>query len=118
MPEKPAEQAESYDPDIWPRVLTELKKVLQIGPYNIISDPFHAEGAAQGDTLQVYVKNSFAMSMLNTPAVQDRLKAVAAKVAGRTMAVHLQEGTPPVREAKPDTNKIDKLMQFGNVKFE
>ena len=116
--EEAAAPAAEYDPEFWPRMLTELKKVLPIGPYNIISDPFHAEGVVQDGLLTLYVKNGFAMNMLNTPAVQDRLRAVANKVGGEGINVRIVEGMPPVRETKPNNSKIDKLMQFGNVKFE
>ncbi|MGI6027923.1 MAG: DNA polymerase III subunit gamma/tau [Candidatus Heteroscillospira sp.] len=115
---QPTAPAGDMAPDFWPRMLTELKKVLQIGAYNIISDPFHAEGAAEDGGLCVYVKNSFAMNMLNTPAVQDRLRAVASKVAGGTVPIRIVEGNPPARDAASGNDKIDKLMQFGNVKFE
>ena len=106
------------DHEFWGKLLTELKKVMQIGPYNIISDPFHAEGVLQNGTLTVYVKNGFAMNMLNTPGVQDRIRAVASKVAGTNVAIRMQEGNPPARDIKPDTSKIDRLMQIGTVKFE
>ena len=58
------------------------------------------------------------MKMLNEPSVIERILAVGGQVLGTKINVRLVEGMPPAREVKPNNSKIDKLMQFSNVKFE
>ena len=51
-------------------------------------------------------------------SVIERIRVVGSKVMGSKINVRLVEGMPPAREVKPNNSKIDKLMQFSNVKFE
>lgn len=113
-----SENSGSLDADFWDKMLPELKKTMPLSQYNLISDPFHVECVADNGGLQIYVKNPFAMGVINTPSAQDTLRAVAAAVAGESVIIRIEEGSPPAQAAKPMQNKIDKLMQFGNVKFE
>jgi DNA polymerase-3 subunit gamma/tau len=114
---EPEPAAMPEDPGLWSAVLAELKGKLQIGAYNMISDPFHAEGVMERGELRLYIKNAFAMNVLNSPPVIEAVKAAASALSGGTpVPVRVTEGAPqkPERAA----GGIDKLSKFGNVKFE
>ncbi len=105
------------DPGLWKALLAELKGKMAIGPYNMISDPFHAEGVSENGGLVIYIKNSFAMNVLNAPAVVEAVKSAASAVSGgAAVPVRVVEGAPDKPE--PGRNSLDALSRFGNVKFE
>ncbi|MGE4354658.1 MAG: DNA polymerase III subunit gamma/tau, partial [Oscillospiraceae bacterium] len=115
-PKPEPEKAMVYDGALWKKILESLKKSLPFGVYNIISDPFHAEGVIENGELVLYIKNGFAANMLKTSVVLDQLK-LALQNTGAGKIVKIEEGNPPAQNSEPKANKIDNLMKFGNVKF-
>lgn len=115
---KPAPTADMDSGEIWKKTLKELKAVLQIGTYSILSDTACTEAIIAENTATIYIKNKFSMNMVESPQTQDTIKFVLNKVTGRAMILKLVNGNPPASAKANTSSKLDELMKFGNVKFD
>ena len=99
----------------WADILASLRKTMQPGQYNIISNEQMASGELSDDTLTVSVQSAFVKGQLEQPQVMDFIKNSAREVMGRTVIVKVLENKPIQSQ---NEGKLDSLSRFENVKFE
>jgi len=89
---------------------------VRIGPasYSFLSDKAHVEGDINGDLLEIRASSDFAASMIDTPEVTGAVRDEASKLLGRAVRIKVTVGAPK-RDLQSD--KLDELMKFGNVKL-
>jgi DNA polymerase-3 subunit gamma/tau len=113
----PETVSQGYDApaDFWKKVLTAVEPNIEIPPYTFLSDKLHVSAALEGDELVLRTKNDFANSMINVSPVIQALKDASAAVLGRPVKVRI---TPDDGGSDLDTDKLEALSRFGNIKFE
>lgn len=99
----------------WSEVIAKLRGKVSIGEYNIISDNYHSDGVFSSGELTVYAKNAFAMRMLTTASLQEKIRSAASELAGGSVKLNVIEGE--ANKSAP-AGDLDLLGKFGNVKFE
>lgn len=101
--------------DFWTKMLADLKISLLPGQYNLVSSEQKAKGIFDGATFEIIVSDGFVRGQLEQPAVINSIRNAAAKAVGRVVPVKITVG----REIKSaNTDKLDRLANFPNVKFE
>ena len=113
MEETPFERAP--DSGIWAELLAVLKNTMLPGQYNIISSEAMAKGELQEDTLTVNVPNAFVKGQLEQAQSLECIKAAAQKVTGKAVKVKISVN---LQAQAANSEKLDGLSKFGNVKFE
>lgn len=101
--------------DLWNNILSELKKTMLQGQFNLLSNSQMAKGVLEGDALKLLVSNSFAKGQLEQSAVMDCIRQAAQNVVGRAVMVKIEENS---ENQTVNTEKLNDLTKFGNVKFE
>jgi len=116
--EEPAE-GDTHDcacsEDVWNNILSELKKTMLQGQFNLISNSQMAKGLLEGDALKLLVSNSFAKGQLEQSVVMDCIRQAVQNVVGRAVMVKIEENS---ENQTVNTEKLNDLTKFGNVKFE
>ena len=91
-------------------------------PY--LNNPAKVTGAWKNGKLTLWVDSEFTRSMLNKPAVLDKLAQAAAAAFGGQPQVSVAVGTPPPVEpsggiapppAAAEKDPLDDLMSFGGL---
>jgi DNA polymerase-3 subunit gamma/tau len=110
-PPEPESATTDDSGDIWPALCAELKRTMP---------PFHlahlsgAQGELDGDKLVISVAGAFAKNSLEKPEPQELIREAVTKLTGRVMPIKIEE-----KKASPEAaERLDKLSQFRNVKFE
>ncbi len=101
--------------DAWKDILEELKKTMQLGHFNLISNSQMAKGVLEGDTLKLFVSNSFAKGQLEQSTVNDCIRQAVQRVVGRAVLIKIEENS---ENQTVNTERLNDLTKFGNVKFE
>ena len=111
----PASTEDAAGGDVWQSILSAAEPEMDIPPFLYLSDPQCTSAEVRGAQLCIFIKSSFMLSVLDTPAVNAALKKAAENVLGRTVTVKFSEQaeTPAQNE-----DKLDKLARFDNIRFE
>ncbi len=112
--EIPAESLEDAS-KVWKNILGILEKVLDIPLFCIISNGGAVSADFNGDTLTVFMKNPFELNMFSTPENTQHLRTAALEAIGRPVAVNIKQDD---RKPVLNTEKLNSLSRFENVKFE
>jgi hypothetical protein len=99
----------------WEEIVARLKHTMQPGQYNIVVNPYMAQGELSGDELVIRVPSAFVKNQLEQAPVMACIKAAAQEVAGAPLRVRIDESKPAQAGS---AEKLDSLSKFGNVKFE
>ncbi|MEG2526664.1 MAG: DNA polymerase III subunit gamma/tau [Oscillospiraceae bacterium] len=97
----------------WTNILAELKNTMHPGIFNVVSNMAMGEMTDVG--LNISVAGAFERNQLGQTAAQEQIRAAIQNVLGKAVPFKITE-----RQAaeSADEGKLDKLTQFGNVKFE
>jgi DNA polymerase-3 subunit gamma/tau len=101
--------------DFWQRILAVIEQKIEIPPYTFLSDKLHTTADLEEDELVIRTKNDFANQMINVAPVIQALKDAAAAIMGRPVKVRI---TADSGGNNLNTDKLDALSRFGNIKFE
>lgn len=101
--------------DVWTDILAELKKTMQAGHFNLISNSQMAKGVLEDDTLKIYVPSSFAKGQFEQSSVNECIRQAGQKVAQRSVLVKIEVNSD---NKTVNTERLNDLTKFGNVKFE
>ncbi|MEM5768487.1 MAG: DNA polymerase III subunit gamma/tau [Bacillota bacterium] len=107
--------ASSASGGAWEEIVVRLKHTMQPGQYNIVVNPYMAQGELSGDELVIRVPSAFVKNQLEQAPVMACIKAAAQEVAGAPLRVRIDESKPAQAGS---AEKLDSLSKFGNVKFE
>jgi hypothetical protein len=99
----------------WPALVAALKDTMKPGQYSIVSNSRMVRGAFSGGLLTIGVPNAFVRNQLEQQQSFDCIRAAAQKLAGGNVHVKIIEEQPPAQDGAA---KLDRLSQFGNVRFE
>ena len=83
----------------WPAFREQLRSVLDISDYSLISSDAMAQGRWDGQELTLWVANSFLKTMLDKPDFVQSVAEAARRVTGVPARVSVKEGTPPTGDA-------------------
>ena len=95
----------------WEAVLEKLEEKMFMGDHILISDPANAVGEMEGDTLVLTAKNEPALEILRNSL--EEIKAAAAAVAGKTVAVKLQSAPGVGEDRFADVENLFSKFNFG-----
>ena len=107
----------------WPAFREQLKSVLAISDYSLISNDAMAQGRWDGRELTLWVANSFLKTMLDKPSFVQSVAETVRRVTGVPARVSIKEGAAPVedvpvgggRSAPPPLDALDEfLAQAGD----
>ncbi len=112
--ERQAVAAGVYEGDFWTALLGLLSKTMQPGQYNIISNGSMVTGERAGNSLTIYVANSFAKGQLDQNAAIDAIRTAAQELCNCPIVVKLSEKKPELSGG----TELDGLSKFGIVQFE
>ncbi|MEG1909025.1 MAG: DNA polymerase III subunit gamma/tau [Oscillospiraceae bacterium] len=97
----------------WTNILAELKGTMHPGIFNVVSHMAMGEMTDVG--LSISVAGAFERKQLEQTEAQEQIRTAIQNVLGKAVPFKITE-----RQAaeSTDAGKLDKLTQFGNVKFE
>ena len=98
----------------WDAVVERLKGRVPVGYINLLTDPLQVSGSFTPEGLRVAIAKGFASNMLSKPDMIEKFRAVAAEVAGESVAVKVTEMDS---DEKIATRSIEELRRFKEVKF-
>ena len=112
----PAPAAQGGDSAFWPSFAAGLrgKAPPTVMPY--LNNPSKVSGTWKNGRLTLWVDSEFTRSMLNKPAVLEKLAQAAADAFGGQPQVSVTVGAPPPSDAPPAPAKkdpLDDLLSFG-----
>ena len=117
----PAAPAEQGDSAFWPSFAAGLRGKVPPTVLPYLSNPAKVTGVWKNGKLTLWVDSEFTRSMLNKPAVLEKLALAAAASFGGEPQVSVTTGAPPLPEAEqpPKTggekDPLDDLMAFGGL---
>ena len=82
----------------WPAFREQLKSVLDISDYSLISSDAMAQGRWDGRELTLWVANGFLKTMLDKPAFVRSVAETAQRVTGVPARVSVKEGAAPAED--------------------
>ena len=101
--------------DVWKSILEELKKKLLPGQYNIVSNERMAKSKVDDNCLTIEVSDEFVKGQLEQNSVTNCIREAVQAVMGRPLLIKVSVN----KETKSvNTDKLNNLSKFGNVKFE
>ena len=114
------------DSAFWPSFAAGLKGKVPPTVMPYLNNPAKVTGVWKNGQLTLWVDSEFTRSMLNKPAVLEKLTRAAADSFGGQPRVSVitgtppREETPPVREEpapapKPEKDPLDELLSFGGL---
>ena len=110
------------DSAFWPSFAAGLKGKVPPTVMPYLNNPAKVAGVWKNGQLTLWVDSEFTRSMLNKPAVLEKLAAAAASAFGGQPQVGVVTGAPPVAEpavASPapvaEKDPLDDLMSFGGL---
>ena len=118
---KPTPAAEGTWPG-WPAFREQLKHVMDISDYSLVSSDAMAQGRWDGREFTLWVANSFLKTMLDKPAFLQSVAETAQRVTGVRARVSVKEGAPPTgdtptgeagTEAPPALDALDAFLAQG-----
>ena len=121
VPAQPAPTAQvSGDSAFWPSFAAGLRGKVPPTVMPYLNNPAKVNGVWKNGKLTLWVDSEFTRSMLNKPAVLEKLAAAAAASFGGQPQVSVVTGAPPPAEpaqAAPAAEKdpLDDLMSFGGL---
>ena len=112
----PAPAAQGGDSAFWPSFAAGLrgKAPPTVMPY--LNNPSKVSGTWKNGRLTLWVDSEFTRSMLNKPAVLEKLAQAAADAFGGQPQVSVTVGAPPPSDAPPapaEKDPLDDLLSFG-----
>ena len=112
----PAPAAQGGDSAFWPSFAAGLrgKAPPTVMPY--LNNPSKVSGTWKNGRLTLWVDSEFTRSMLNKPAVLEKLAQAAADAFGGQPQVSVTVGAPPPADAPPapaEKDPLDDLLSFG-----
>lgn len=114
VPAAPAEQSA-----FWPSFAAGLRGKVPPTVMPYLSNPAKVAGVWKNGRLTLWVDNEFTRSMLNKPAVLEKLAQAAAASFGGEPQVSVVTGSPPPPEPAPapvgEKDPLDELMAFGGL---
>lgn len=118
-PQAPAREAAPGDSSFWPSFAAGLRGKVPPTVIPYLNNPAKVAGVWQNGKLTLWVDSEFTRSMLNKPAVLEKLSQAAAGVFGGDPQVSVVTGTPPKSDGghPPPAAKdpLDDLMSFGGL---
>lgn len=101
--------------DLWKRILAAVESEIDIPPYIFLNDKVHSTATQNGNILIIKTKSEIAKNMIDVPTVTGALKTASEQILGHAVALRvvLDENNGDL-----NTNKLDALIKFNNVKFE
>ena len=121
VPAQPAPTAQTGgDSAFWPSFAAGLRGKVPPTVMPYLNNPSKVNGVWKNGKLTLWVDSEFTRSMLNKPAVLEKLAAAAAASFGGQPQVSVVTGAPPAAEpdqAVPAAEKdpLDDLMSFGGL---
>ena len=109
------------DSTFWPSFAADLRGKVPPTVIPYLNNPAKVTGVWKNGKLTLWVDSEFTRSMLNKPAVLEKLAQAAAASFGGTPQVGVVTGTPPLADpAKPpvpaaERDPLDDLMSFGGL---
>ncbi|NLT14472.1 MAG: DNA polymerase III subunit gamma/tau [Clostridiales bacterium] len=91
VPKLPDGLADRHSDDIWEKILDDIKPNIDIPLYAILRDRAQATAQLEDGMLTIKAKNAFLVNMINVPAVTALLKAAAAAVLKKPVAVRITQ---------------------------
>ncbi len=116
MAADPAPAAQGGDSAFWPSFAAGLrgKAPPTVMPY--LNNPSKVSGTWKNGRLTLWVDSEFTRSMLNKPAVLEKLAQAAADAFGGQPQVSVTVGVPPPSDTPPapaEKDPLDDLLSFG-----
>lgn len=101
--------------DAWNCILSELKKTLLPGQYNIISNERMAKCFIDDNSLIIEVSDDFVKGQLEQNTVNNCIREAMTSVLGKALMIKISVN----KDTKNiNTDKLNDLSKFGNVRFE
>ena len=98
---------------LWPDILERISSTIDMPLFLLLSD--NASAVLNGEILTIKMKSIFAAKKVDVPPVTDAIKKTAASLLGKAVAIQFKQDTGGEPEAN---DKLDKLKQYSNIKFE
>ena len=103
------------DRTFWPSFAAGLRGKVPPAVFPYLNNPAKVTGVRQNDRLTLWVDSEFTRSVLNKPAVLEKLAQAAGGLFGGLPQVSVAVGTPPAPSAPPEADPLDALMSFGGL---
>lgn len=113
---KPASDASAPsggDRTFWTQLASGLRAAVGPGAYPILTNPAMCEGILEGNTLTLYLSNSFARPVVDKDKVRNAITQAASDRLGRSIQLKLAEGKAPTAVAEPAADPFAQLLDFG-----
>ena len=114
VPQVPAVSG-GMDRTFWPSFAAGLRGKVPPAVFPYLNNPAKVTGVRQNDRLTLWVDSEFTRSVLNKPAVLEKLSQAAEGLFGGPPQVSVAVGTPPAPSAPPEADPLDALMSFGGL---
>lgn len=101
--------------DLWNRILAAVESEIDIPPYIFLNDKVHSTATQNGNNLVIKTKSEIAKTMIDVPKVTGALKKASERILGHAVALRVVFDE---NNGDLNTNKLDDLIKFNNVKFE
>ncbi len=118
--ERPAPSAQSSgDRAFWPTFAAGLRGKVPPTVLPYLNNPAKVTGVRRNGQLTLWVDSEFTRSMLNKPAVVEKLTQAASAAFGEPVRVSVVTGTPPPPQAEQspapaeEKDPLDDLLSFG-----
>jgi hypothetical protein len=99
----------------WDEILKICSSEVQENPFRFLSDKINLVPELNGNSLILHAANDFVSLMISSPEVMSCVSKAASSVLGRNITVSLKKG---IVKQELQTDKLNELSRFGNIKFE
>jgi DNA polymerase-3 subunit gamma/tau len=99
----------------WDEILKICSSEVQENPFRFLSDKINLVPELNGNSLILHAANDFVSLMISSPEVMSCVSKAASSVLGRNITVSLKKG---IVNQELQTDKLNELSRFGNIKFE
>ena len=119
LPAQSAPDRQSGDSSFWPSFAAGLRGKVTPAVFPYLNNPAKVAGVWKNGSLTLWVDSEFTRSMLNKPAVLEKLAQAASASFGGEPQVSVVAGTPPSAEPAPpptvEKDPLDDLMSFDGL---